>query len=166
MVESKGMRENFQRKAQTLKYRETRKRYYKATREKQLTRAKAWKEANPDRRRQTARAWYLRNRERALADAKRNYKHSPIASRAEHLRKKYGMSVEAWEAMFVSQGGLCAICDDFLSFGKSGACVDHDHRTGAVRGLLCTECNLGLGKFKDSLWHLERAAKYLAAKGS
>jgi len=65
--------------------------------------------------------------------------------------------------MIDEQGGLCAICGKPAS-GK-GHCsrlhVDHDHKTGAVRGMLCHRCNAGLGQFGDDSLVLEAALAYL-----
>jgi hypothetical protein len=59
--------------------------------------------------------------------------------------------------MIEAQGGLCAICEGPLERPH----VDHDHETGKVRGVLCFNCNGGLGKFADSADLLQRAAEYL-----
>ena len=83
-----------------------------------------------------------------------------------HIKKHYGLSQSAYKIMFAGQVGRCAICHDPLE--KTGklkwACaVDHDHKTGKVRGLLCHYCNLGLGSFKDSITSLQAAVEYLRA---
>lgn len=59
-----------------------------------------------------------------------------------------------------TQGGLCAICKNRLLI-KRGHQLDHDHKTGAVRGILCMSCNTGLGHFKDDAGLLLRAIHYL-----
>lgn len=70
----------------------------------------------------------------------------------------YGLSTEAYEAMFAEQGGKCAICRR----PPSGALhVDHDHETGAVRSLLCSDCNTGLGLFQEAPALLRAAEEYL-----
>lgn len=61
--------------------------------------------------------------------------------------------------LFGSQGGRCAICGADLATGRMA--IDHCHRTGYIRGLLCRDCNLGLGLFRDNMHNLKRAAKYL-----
>lgn len=61
--------------------------------------------------------------------------------------------------MLEAQGGMCAVCVQPLSISKSH--VDHDHGTGGVRGILCFNCNGGLGQFKDDPERLRRAAQYL-----
>lgn len=77
-------------------------------------------------------------------------------------RFKYGLEPEHKQAIFDSQNGGCAICG--YKFGqKTGDMkVDHDHSTGAVRGLLCDLCNRGLGMFRDSQDNLTKAISYLA----
>lgn len=79
----------------------------------------------------------------------------------ERLRgavKKYGMTVEQFEDLFQKQGGKCAICK---LTSKRRLAIDHDHKTGRVRGLLCVTCNLGIGNFQDNPDTLVSAAAYL-----
>jgi hypothetical protein len=79
--------------------------------------------------------------------------------------QKYGLSSEGFNEMWTSQNGKCAICCvDMLPRGrkKQSACVDHDHLTSEVRGLLCRECNSGIGYLKDDPKILSAAIKYLA----
>jgi hypothetical protein len=73
------------------------------------------------------------------------------------LRKKYGIDWKTWHALLIAQSGRCDICRDPLVDPN----VDHDHESGAVRGLLCRDCNLGLGNFRDDPDRLREAAKYL-----
>jgi hypothetical protein len=83
-----------------------------------------------------------------------------VMNKKYSLKQLYGMSLEQFEIMLTAQGNCCAIC--LCSFVKSeDAHVDHDHDTGYVRGLLCTSCNNGLGRFRDSPAVLRRAADYL-----
>jgi Recombination endonuclease VII len=65
--------------------------------------------------------------------------------------------------LFERQNGTCAICgrEEWEKVKVLG--VDHDHKTGRVRGLLCTDCNMGLGKFKDDPALLRKAIKYLGS---
>lgn len=82
---------------------------------------------------------------------------SVTAKRSRH--KAYGLSSSDLEALRESQGGACAVCRTDLAGIKW--CIDHDHKTGAVRGLLCPQCNTGLGMFRDSKTHLVSAIEYL-----
>lgn len=82
--------------------------------------------------------------------------------RKSHLQRRYGLSIEQFDALLRKQKGKCAICrEPFKARGKYGPCVDHDHRTQKVRGLLCTQCNRALGFLKDSAAVVRRALKYL-----
>ncbi|WP_159083913.1 endonuclease VII domain-containing protein [Nocardioides terrigena] len=85
--------------------------------------------------------------------------------RAGHIDRLYGLSHDDYLAMHDEQGGVCAICHEpegMTYKGKPKAlCVDHDHETGKVRGLLCAACNFALGKFRDNPALLRAAADYL-----
>lgn len=74
--------------------------------------------------------------------------------------KLYGLTPQEYEEMVERQNGVCAICGFPESAGKLLG-VDHCHRTGKVRQLLCSNCNNGLGKFKDDLVLLRKATGYL-----
>lgn len=86
-------------------------------------------------------------------------KENPSAYLDRQLRWRYGISLEEYLNLFEVQNGLCAICHIPPS-GKRLA-VDHDHRTGKVRGLLCEACNHGIGKFLDNTDRLRSAIVYL-----
>ncbi|WP_344824736.1 endonuclease VII domain-containing protein [Actinocorallia longicatena] len=77
------------------------------------------------------------------------------------LKRAYGLTPEGVAAMIESQGGLCALCGV-----KAAEHVDHDHRTGKVRGVLCFTCNVALGQLKDDAGMLLKAIAYLQAHGT
>lgn len=77
------------------------------------------------------------------------------------LRKKYGMSLAQFNEMFASQNGCCAICGRHQTEFVKGLAVDHDHSTGAIRDLLCPNCNHGLGCFQDNIGLFMKAVEYL-----
>jgi Recombination endonuclease VII len=77
-------------------------------------------------------------------------------SRTYHLSRRYGITAGEADHLLAQQGGLCAICKS-----APAAHVDHDHATGAVRALLCFNCNGGLGQFKDDPNALRAAAEYV-----
>ena len=82
--------------------------------------------------------------------------------RRRHLMRKYGITEQDFQVLLAAQGGLCAICGVNEPGGQYNTWhVDHCHESGNVRGLLCNNCNLGLGYFKDNLEALQRALKYL-----
>ena len=84
-------------------------------------------------------------------------------SKWDKRAKAYGISREGYEELLKKQGGLCVCCRKPRTGTASypDLVVDHDHATGAVRGLLCPECNKGLGAFQDSKEALEGAIRYL-----
>lgn len=89
--------------------------------------------------------------------------YSPYYNRNKHLQKKYGITLEDYESILNKQGGVCALCGE----GPEGSryevlVVDHCHSTGRVRGLLCQQCNLALGKLGDTTEAIERVLRYLA----
>jgi hypothetical protein len=79
---------------------------------------------------------------------------------AERL-KKHNITPDVYNDMFNKQEGKCPICNRHQSELVKGLCVDHDHITGKIRGLLCTKCNLRLGTFNDNIEHLKAAIIYL-----
>lgn len=79
---------------------------------------------------------------------------------AENFKARYGITVEEYNEKSAAQEHRCAICGSRCVTGRRLA-VDHCHVTGAIRGLLCANCNTGLGKFKDDPWILKAAIDYL-----
>ena len=86
-------------------------------------------------------------------------KRDPVVKRRHHLKTMYNMTLEQYDELFDEQNGCCAICG--LPESNHRLCVDHDHKTGKIRGLLCHNCNKGLGHFFDSVENLEVAKSYL-----
>lgn len=82
--------------------------------------------------------------------------------RAHMLRKKYKLTPEQYDEALLFQGGTCLICRSKPN--RARLCVDHDHKTGVVRGLLCSGCNAALGLLKEDTNLLRRAADYLEQK--
>lgn len=80
-----------------------------------------------------------------------------------HLKKTYGITIEIYEAILAFQGGKCAICRGGTS--KAHFAVDHNHKNGRIRGLLCGRCNMGLAKFMDKLENLVAAMLYVKDDG-
>ena len=84
-------------------------------------------------------------------------------SRKSNLKNWYGISIDEYDSMLTDQGGGCAICGTTTPRGTGRFCVDHDHATGKVRGLLCNNCNSGIGHLGDCVERLILAIKYLNA---
>jgi hypothetical protein len=86
-------------------------------------------------------------------------------ARLGRLKKKYNLSKEEYEKLLLAQNNKCAICNSDTPKGRySSFNVDHDHKTNKVRGLLCTNCNRGLGFFKDDIELLKKALYYISGK--
>lgn len=100
-------------------------------------------------------------RNRASYDGFNSYcrVHHNLRGRTSHLSRSYGLSVKKVRLLSERQADVCAIC---LRPFEGRPHVDHDHATGEIRGLLCFNCNGGLGQFRDDEWSLRRAAEYLA----
>lgn len=99
-----------------------------------------------------SRAYYAANTEKAKAAHKAWVSENRDRVKKHKIKATYGIAPEQYDAM----PQVCVIC------GSTGdLCVDHSHRTGRVRGLLCAPCNKGLGHFRDDPTLLLRAADYL-----
>jgi len=86
--------------------------------------------------------------------------------RRRNAYRRYGITLEEYDTMLAKQNYVCAICKNPESMlHKSGRLynlsIDHDHDTGRVRGLLCRNCNIGLGCFNDDILQLRAAISYL-----
>jgi len=125
-----------------------RKRWYGENREQEIQRVREWQQRNHDA--------YLEKQADYRARGTRDH-------RAEHLRRTFGMTHEAYDALLEEQGGCCAICGRAPKPGKH-LHVDHDHDTGEVRGLLCFSCNVGVGNFGNDVERLERTVDYLETR--
>jgi hypothetical protein len=93
------------------------------------------------------------------ATARSSY--DPDYRRQRHYMRMYGITIAEYDSMLRRQHGKCVICQTD-SPGRHGRFdVDHCHTTGEVRGLLCSNCNRGLGLFKDNANYLLAASNYL-----
>jgi hypothetical protein len=101
--------------------------------------------------------WYKNNKERSRLNGN-NWDQTNRLKRAEYkLKARYGINKEKYEEIFKIQEEKCAICqkDGLKLF------VDHCHKTNIIRGLLCNNCNIALGGFRDSINALVNAIEYL-----
>ena len=93
----------------------------------------------------------------------RNQAHFDESCRRRHLKTRYGMTLEQYNEMLEEQQGKCAICDRHGQSpgNKRNLDVDHCHKTGKIRGLLCNRCNQSMGKVKDDIDLLKKFLAYL-----
>ena len=105
---------------------------------------KKWRTNNPEKAKEADRRWRVNN---------------PDKLRNKHLKRKFGITLEQFNLMFDSQKGRCQICDKHEE--EKLLAVDHNHRTGMVRGLLCNNCNLSLGLINEDIKILQNMIKYI-----
>ena len=141
-----GMRDGHRNECKSCNNRQKHERYM-ANPEPARRRTKEWQAANPERYAAKQREW-------------RDSGGKARSNRKSHLKRKFNLSSEDYAARLADQGGRCAICHAEPGLGKA-LDVDHDHKTGQVRGLLCRNCNHGLGKFKDDPFTMTEARFYL-----
>jgi len=148
--------------------------YYYRNRDRIRERTKARYHANPEAARIRNRENYANNRERILGyKRKHRVAHAAeYAARAkakrlargvpahDYLHSRWGLTKSQYDAMAESQHGVCAVCSKPDITGRRLA-VDHCHKTGKLRGLLCYACNTALGRFNDDVSLLSKAIKYL-----
>lgn len=85
--------------------------------------------------------------------------------RARHIKSKYGLTIEEYNALLQAQGNVCAACKYPFTYIRNGKPesyhVDHDHKTDKVRGLLCGDCNRALGYLKDDPERIKGLLEYV-----
>jgi hypothetical protein len=129
-----------------------------------------YREVNKDKRVLYDKEFYQDNKEKLLAaskvyrenhkeELKKYRKDNKDKWRKRHLKEKYGLELEDYQKMYKEQKGKCKICDNHYET----LCVDHNHKTGEIRKLLCKSCNTGIGLLQDSPTITERATEYLRA---
>lgn len=106
---------------------------------------KAYKEKNKEKMKAGQKAWGIKNKERR---------------RLTEIKRLYGISKEDYDKLFSAQNGRCAICGK-LDWNGKNPFIDHNHITGKIRGILCTNCNHALGHMKDDPEILAKAIEYL-----
>lgn len=89
-----------------------------------------------------ARRWYSENKDRAKASQRNN-----------HLKRKFGITSDQYDEMLRSQFGSCRLCDRIFDTNLH---VDHDHKTGKIRGLLCLKCNITVGYYETGFMPSEK----------
>lgn len=117
---------------------------------------------DPEGNRAKSKAYYAEHKEYAAAQAREYRKHNADKRRMQKRAAAYGLTRDDFREMWNLQAGRCAIClCRLVDDGSRHTHVDHDHTTRIVRGLLCNDCNVGLGRFKDDPVAMRRAAAYV-----
>jgi hypothetical protein len=131
--------------------------YHREWCEQNRERTRQYKGPTTEEKQAYRKAYYIKNRERLLRQSK-DYM-------AKHKGKTtYKITKERFLELLAEQGGKCAICGlpaKQFKDGRSGWATDHCHGGGHFRGILCLQCNVGLGNFKDDIYRLRAALEYL-----
>lgn len=114
-------------------------------------------ETNPARLREINHRYYLATRNRVSKKNQSYYLTHKDETRDRDLRRRYGITLQEYQAAYEKQSGLCAICGEWFK----SLIVDHDHNTGRFRGLLCSLCNIALGQYEKSKAFAHQFEKYL-----
>ena len=108
------------------------------------------------------RKYYASNKIKIRAKENKRRRSNKDIARSHNLKANYGITLQDYNQLFIQQNGNCAICGINQSQLQEKLNVDHSHNTHKIRGLLCRNCNTGLGNFKDSISSLMNAVKYLS----
>jgi len=119
---------------------------------------------NRDRVNTRKRLYVLKNKTRISAQRKEFRKNNSESIAGQKLQWSYGISILEYNHFLSLQNHCCCICNMHQSTLSQRLAVDHDHKTGKIRGLLCGKCNKGIGLFKDSIELMRKAINYLDKK--
>ena len=127
-----------------------------------------WRSSNPGREKEIQLKYNNKNREYRKIAGRKWRKANPVKVKEARIFKKYGITMEDYERMYLNQNGQCAICKMPAKsmFEKdttriSMLCVDHCHRLGKVRSLLCGKCNKAIGLLREDCQILLNAINYI-----
>ena len=146
-----GMRDGHRNDCKACNLAEKKRRYH-ADPESMKERVKQWQQENAER----VNAFHRERRSRPEVKRKQ---------RDAYYRRKHGISVDEADAILEAQNNRCAICKRETPERLASMHLDHDHKSGKIRGFLCIDCNHGLGKFRDEPDLLLRALVYLRERG-
>lgn len=135
------------------KVRERKRAHYHANKEQYKKRAEKFSKS------ETRKRWREENKDNIKEYHKKRW--SLIKDKKPHLKSNYGITLDDYNNMFEQQNGCCLGCGKHQSDLEKPLCVDHDHQTGRVRGLLCIKCNSALGMVLDNIDTLTNLIKYL-----
>lgn len=117
--------------------------------------------ADPIRHRKYQTDWNAKNHDKVVARRRELHEENPGQRRISAMKRLYGLDETAYQNLLLAQNNLCPICGNGLD---SRAVVDHDHTTGAVRGIVHITCNTAMGMLGDDVNLLCRAAEYLSRR--
>lgn len=116
---------------------------------------------NPDKWAGYARKYRVNNYDKHRENAKKYKSLHPERVKNTVLKRNFGITIDQFNKMFSAQGGCCLICGRHASEFKKSLAVDHCHKTGKIRGLLCHHCNTAIGLLQDEPVLAVKLAEYL-----
>lgn len=135
--------------------------------------AKKYYDANAEQKKAARRSYYEKYRDKCIAASKAHYQENKSAYKLPwkrgYFKRKYGLSLDQIQEMISQQNKRCLICDNQFDLEnivhkgprKMRPCVDHNHETGKIRGIICNNCNLVIGYANDNPAVLTNAIRYL-----
>ena len=119
---------------------------------------KLWRLKNKNHILKVSRIWAKKNRKKRAIQAKLRYQKNPQKELDRVRYKKYGITGDEFRNLIKKQGMKCPICNRSI---KKNLSVDHDHKTGKIRGIICNDCNLAIGNAESSIERLKSMVNYL-----
>ena len=133
--------------------------YYKENKEKESARIRKYNQEHKEKSSVRQKRYYEIHKEERNAKARKYRQEHPGITRRWTLKYRYNLSLEQVDELLIKQDHKCLICENHLK--EAQRCVDHDHKTGKVRGILCQSCNRILGACGDDPNLLNNAIAYL-----
>ena len=123
--------------------------------------AKKYRDSNKDKVRKRHDKWMNENSDEVKKDQREYYHLNKERIRDNYLRRTFGISLKEYNDLLALQNNVCELCGGSPVVKDKGFAVDHCHKTGKIRALLCRGCNVGIGNLKDDPELLEKAAAYI-----
>jgi hypothetical protein len=159
-VEKRRERERKYRSVHRKEINERRRRQYARDRERIAEHVRQYHLSHPEKRPAAWSRYKNKNVERLRDHWFKKYRENPNKFREKEFKRKYNLTLEDIDERLIRQNHQCLLCGKSLVETKR--CIDHNHETGKVRGILCTRCNTGLGYFRDDPVFLSQAIAYLS----
>lgn len=137
------------------------KEYQKLYYEKNKEKKSEYRKLHREQLKEYAKEYYKNNKEKALESSRKSRIKNKENVRVSQLKCTYGITLDDWNSLFEKQEGRCAICKRPQDYFEKSLAVDHNHKTGKVRGLLCENCNRAIGLLYDNIDSLRNAIDYL-----
>ena len=125
---------------------------------------KIWRENDPnfsEKHKLRGSKWYSENKEDKLLKNKEWRENNISKYREINLKSRFGINLDDYNNILISQNNCCAICKKHMNEFSYNLVVDHCHKSGKIRGLLCKKCNLGIGHLNDDIDILNNSILYL-----